>query len=234
MGRPGRLGPAQARLRDRQEDRRRLPPALVQRRRRDARRDRARPQDRRQRDAPPGDPSLQARFDSASSGGRARRARMSPNPSTPRWRRSNAPEHQQRRPRRQPDEGSRAAPHAVRDRGHDPPHRRQRPRQARRGVDRCGLLLRRHRLGPARPRTARSTSPRAARSASRASSPGASGTPRTARKRQSVEIVADNVQFLGSRGEDGGGQSQQFVPRAPRQSTDDFPPRAAADDDIPF
>src|SRR6185436_19587505 len=69
--RPGRLGPPQARVRDRQEGRRRLSPALVQRRRRHARRDRARAQDRRRRDAPPGHPSLQAWFDPASSGGRA-------------------------------------------------------------------------------------------------------------------------------------------------------------------
>ena len=54
-------------------------------------------------------------------------------------------------------------------------------------------------------------------------------------KRQSVEVVADNVQFLGSRGEDGGGQSQQFVPSGAAQaSSDDFPAAAAADDDIPF
>ncbi len=55
-------------------------------------------------------------------------------------------------------------------------------------------------------------------------------------KRQSVEIVADNIQFLGSRdggggGGDGGGQ---FVPQGATQSTDDFPAAAAADDDIPF
>ena len=54
-------------------------------------------------------------------------------------------------------------------------------------------------------------------------------------KRQAVEVVADNVQFLGSRGEDGGGQSQQFVPSGAAQaSSDDFPAAAAADDDIPF
>ena len=53
-------------------------------------------------------------------------------------------------------------------------------------------------------------------------------------KRQSVEIVADNIQFLGSRdggGEGGGGQ--QFVPQGAAQSPD-FPAAAAADDDIPF
>jgi len=54
-------------------------------------------------------------------------------------------------------------------------------------------------------------------------------------KRQAVEVVADNVQFLGSRGEDGGGQSQQFVPSGAAQAaSDDFPAAAAADDDIPF
>ncbi len=52
-------------------------------------------------------------------------------------------------------------------------------------------------------------------------------------KRQSVEIVADNIQFLGGR-DGGGGGEQQFVPQGAAQSTDDFPAAAAADDDIPF
>ena len=51
-------------------------------------------------------------------------------------------------------------------------------------------------------------------------------------KRQSVEIVADNIQFLRSRDGDGAG-GQQFVPQGAAQSTDDFP-AAPADDDIPF
>jgi single-stranded DNA-binding protein len=47
-----------------------------------------------------------------------------------------------------------------------------------------------------------------------------------------VEIVADSVQFLGSRG-DGDGGGNQFVPAgAAQQESADFP--AAADDDIPF
>jgi single-strand DNA-binding protein len=53
-------------------------------------------------------------------------------------------------------------------------------------------------------------------------------------KRQSVEVVADNIQFLGGR--DGGGADggQQFVPQgAAAPASDDFP-AAAADDDIPF
>jgi single-strand DNA-binding protein len=50
-------------------------------------------------------------------------------------------------------------------------------------------------------------------------------------KRQAVEVVADSVQFLGSRGEGEGGQ--QFVPAGAAQAADDFP-SAAADDDIPF
>jgi single-strand DNA-binding protein len=52
-------------------------------------------------------------------------------------------------------------------------------------------------------------------------------------KRQSVEVVADNIQFLGGR--DGGGGEQQFVPTgaAAPAAADDFP-AAAADDDIPF
>ena len=51
-------------------------------------------------------------------------------------------------------------------------------------------------------------------------------------KREAVEVVADNVQFLGSRG-DGDGGGNQFVPAgAAQQESADFP--AAADDDIPF
>jgi single-strand DNA-binding protein len=50
-------------------------------------------------------------------------------------------------------------------------------------------------------------------------------------KRQAVEVVADNVQFLGGRADgEGGGQ---FVPQGATQASDDFP-ASAADDDIPF
>jgi single-strand DNA-binding protein len=59
-------------------------------------------------------------------------------------------------------------------------------------------------------------------------------------KRQAVEIIADTVQFLGSRdggGEGGpgggGGGGNQFVPAAAAAETADFGP-ATADDDIPF
>jgi len=53
-------------------------------------------------------------------------------------------------------------------------------------------------------------------------------------KRQAVQIIADSVQFLGSRGdgEGGGGGGNQFVPAGAAQESADFP--AAADDDIPF
>jgi single-strand DNA-binding protein len=54
-------------------------------------------------------------------------------------------------------------------------------------------------------------------------------------KRESVEVVADSVQFLGSRGDGAGGGdgANQFVPAgAGSESGADFP--AAADDDIPF
>ena len=55
-------------------------------------------------------------------------------------------------------------------------------------------------------------------------------------KRESVEIVAESVQFLGSRGdgEGFGGAGNQFVPAGAGSETGaaDFP--AAADDDIPF
>jgi single-strand DNA-binding protein len=50
-------------------------------------------------------------------------------------------------------------------------------------------------------------------------------------KRESVEIVAESVQFLGSRG-DGSGEPQ-FVPAGAAAETADFP-SSAADDDIPF
>jgi single-strand DNA-binding protein len=53
-------------------------------------------------------------------------------------------------------------------------------------------------------------------------------------KREAVEIVADSVQFLGSRGDgEGAPGGNQFVPSgAAAQESADFP--AAADDDIPF
>ncbi len=55
-------------------------------------------------------------------------------------------------------------------------------------------------------------------------------------KRQAVEIIADTVQFLGSRdggGAPGGGGEPQFVPAAAAAETADFS-AAGADDDIPF
>jgi single-strand DNA-binding protein len=54
-------------------------------------------------------------------------------------------------------------------------------------------------------------------------------------KRQAVEIIADTVQFLGSREGGGGGAGdgeRQFVPAAATAGNEDF--TAAADDDIPF
>ena len=60
-------------------------------------------------------------------------------------------------------------------------------------------------------------------------------------KRQSVEIVADSIQFLGGRDDaGGGGQSNGFTPRSDIPvDTNDFAtapssPSAVADDDIPF
>jgi single-strand DNA-binding protein len=54
-------------------------------------------------------------------------------------------------------------------------------------------------------------------------------------KRQAVEIIADSVQFLGSRdgGEMGGGE-RQFVPAAATANAGNEDFGAAADDDIPF
>jgi single-strand DNA-binding protein len=51
-------------------------------------------------------------------------------------------------------------------------------------------------------------------------------------KRQAVEVIADSVQFLGSRGEGEGG-SPQFVTQGAGQSKDDFA-ASPVDDDIPF
>jgi single-strand DNA-binding protein len=51
-------------------------------------------------------------------------------------------------------------------------------------------------------------------------------------KRQAVEIIAENVQFLGSRdGAAGGGENSSFVPQGTPAANADFGP---ADDDIPF
>jgi single-strand DNA-binding protein len=49
-------------------------------------------------------------------------------------------------------------------------------------------------------------------------------------KRQAVEVVAESVQFLGSRGEGVG--EPQFVPAGAAAESADFP--SSADDDIPF
>ena len=51
-------------------------------------------------------------------------------------------------------------------------------------------------------------------------------------KRQAVQIIANSVQFLGSRG-DAGGEAPQFVPAGAAGETADFA-ASAADDDIPF
>ena len=63
-------------------------------------------------------------------------------------------------------------------------------------------------------------------------------------KRQAVDIVADSVQFLGSREDGGGGQGNGFTPRSDVPAdTRDFEPAgtpsaggnsSAGDDDIPF
>jgi single-strand DNA-binding protein len=56
-------------------------------------------------------------------------------------------------------------------------------------------------------------------------------------KREAIEIVADSVQFLGSRGDGdtmgAGAGAPQFVPASAQAAEADFPP-TAADDDIPF
>jgi single-strand DNA-binding protein len=51
-------------------------------------------------------------------------------------------------------------------------------------------------------------------------------------KRSKVEIVAQSVQFLDSRGDGEGGGERQFVPAAATVGNEDF--GGSADDDIPF
>jgi single-strand DNA-binding protein len=53
-------------------------------------------------------------------------------------------------------------------------------------------------------------------------------------KRQAVEIIADSVQFLGSRGDGEGGGQPQFVPAGAAAQTENADFTAGADDDIPF
>ncbi|MFL6030823.1 MAG: single-stranded DNA-binding protein [Gaiellaceae bacterium] len=55
-------------------------------------------------------------------------------------------------------------------------------------------------------------------------------------KRQAVEIIADSVQFLGSRGESGGegGGERQFVPAAAAGAGNEDFSTSSGDDDIPF
>jgi single-strand DNA-binding protein len=52
-------------------------------------------------------------------------------------------------------------------------------------------------------------------------------------KRQAVEVIADSVQFLGSRG-DAEGQSQYIPSSDVSADRSDFVPAGATDDDIPF
>ena len=54
-------------------------------------------------------------------------------------------------------------------------------------------------------------------------------------KRQAVEIIADAVQFLGSKQDNEGGGQSQYVPAgAVAADTSDFGTSGGADDDIPF
>ena len=54
-------------------------------------------------------------------------------------------------------------------------------------------------------------------------------------KRQAVQIIANTVQFLGSRGDaEGGGGERQFVPAGATADNADMGSGGAADDDIPF
>jgi single-strand DNA-binding protein len=53
-------------------------------------------------------------------------------------------------------------------------------------------------------------------------------------KREAVEIVAESVQFLGSRGDGEGGGERQFVPAGATSSSSPDPSFGGGDDDIPF
>jgi single-strand DNA-binding protein len=53
-------------------------------------------------------------------------------------------------------------------------------------------------------------------------------------KREAVEIVADSVQFLGSRGEGELGGQSQYVPAGAAAATGNEDFTSSADDDIPF
>jgi single-strand DNA-binding protein len=53
-------------------------------------------------------------------------------------------------------------------------------------------------------------------------------------KRQAVEIVADNVQFLGGRDSAAAGEGNQFVPASVSSGSDADFTGSPADDDIPF
>ena len=52
-------------------------------------------------------------------------------------------------------------------------------------------------------------------------------------KRQAVEVVADTVQFLGSRGDGEGGGGAGYIPSEVATPAGDFP-SSPTDDDIPF
>ncbi|HEY6075850.1 MAG TPA: hypothetical protein VIV36_03355, partial [Gaiella sp.] len=52
-------------------------------------------------------------------------------------------------------------------------------------------------------------------------------------KRQAVEVVADSVQFLGSRGE-GDGSGGGYIPAAASTAPAGDFPTSPTDDDIPF
>ena len=91
--------------------------------------------------------------------------------------------------------------------------------------------------GARRARTAPSTSPRDARWRSTGGSSGASGQDKDGKKRQSIDIIADSVQFLGSR--EGGENGGRFTPQSdvPADTADFAQAPVAAggsDDDIPF
>ncbi len=87
------------------------------------------------------------------------------------------------------------------------------------GVGRTSPTTSTSRCGARRARTPPASSPRAARWRSTGAWSGASGRPRTGTKRQAIDIIADSVQFLGSREDASGGGGFAGNGATPRAET---------------
>ena len=138
-------------------------------------------------------------------------------------------EHQQGRPDGQPHARSRAAQHPQRHSGLLAAGRLQHPPQGRlRRVGRQAQLLRRHGLGRARARTASQYLSKGRPVAVDGRLEWREWQDKEGNKRQSVDIIADSVQFLGSRDSEGGGNGSRFTPQSDVPAdTADFQPAPA-------